>query len=159
MGGSRLLLIFLACLCVPAAARTPEYGAVQARLQHGWNSWDTNSVTEQVLLPEGLGIALGVRRRSSENSDAFLASALIGRKGADDEKVVPGAHSYDGSYSALRLSWRGVDLRLETANVEGDLVMLVTPLSAPGTAQPVEATAQEARTTFLRPDEKTSQPC
>ena len=159
MGGMRPLLIFVACMGVPAAARTPEYSAVQARLQHGWNSWDTNSVTEQVLLPEGLGIALGVRRRSSENSDAFLASALIGRKGADDEKVFPGAHSHDGSYSALRLSWRGVDLRLETANVEGDLVMLVTPLSAPGTAQPVEATAQEARTTFLRPDEKTSQPC
>ena len=138
---------------VPAPARAPAYAAVQARLQHGWNSWDTNSVTEQVLLPEGLAIALGVRRRSSENTDAYLAHALIGRKGKDDEKVFPGPHAYDGSYSALRLSWRGVDLTLETADADGDLEMLVTPLAGPATTA-----APAARDTFLRPDEKTSQP-
>ena len=137
-----------------APPRTPDYAAVQARLQRGWNSWDTNSVTEQVLLPEGLAISLGVRRRSSENTDAFLASALIGRKGAEDEKILPGPHAYDGSYSALRLSWRGIELRLETAQVDGDLVMLATPLSASAAAQ----SAPGARDTFLRPDEKTSQP-
>jgi len=158
MRGARALLILVWLIGLPAVARTPEYSAVQARLQHGWNSWDTNSVTEQVLLPQGLGIALGVRRRSSENSDAFLANALIGRKGVDDEKVFPGPHAYDGSYSALRLSWRGVDLLLEAANVDGDLVMLVTPLSSPAAAQAIGASSPEARTTFLRPDEKTSQP-
>ena len=116
---------------VPEAPRATEYAAVQARLQRGWNTWDTNSVTRQVLLPEGLGISLGVRRRSSENTDAYLPDALIGRQGKADEKVFPGPHAYDGSYSALRLTWRGVDLRLETAQADGDLVMLVTPLSGP----------------------------
>jgi putative isomerase len=158
MGKMKWLLAAAAALIGAAAgaqgpARAPEYAAVQARLQHGWNSWDTNSVTEQVLLPEGLGIALGVRRRSSENTDAFLPGALIGRKGKDDEKIIPGPHAYDGSYSALRLTWRGVDLRLETASVDSDLVMLVTPLSTPAGAAPADG-----RTTFLRPDEKTSQP-
>jgi hypothetical protein len=133
-------------------AATPEYAALQARLQQGWNSWDTHSVTRQVLLPQGLGLDLGVKRRTSENTDAFLATALIGRKGPGDEKVVPGPHAYDGSYSELRLSWRGIDLRLETAQDNGDLVMLVTPLAAPAQAR----AGAPARDTFLRPDEKTS---
>ena len=149
----RLACLLLAPLAALPAAATPEYAAVQARLQQGWNSWDTNSVTRQVLLPQGLAVTLGVQRRSSENTDAFLATALIGRKGATDEKVVPGPHAYDGSYSALRLSWRGVDLRLETAQDKGELVMLVTPL-ATAPAQPTPAGV--ARTTFLRPDDKTS---
>jgi len=134
-------------------AATPEYAALQARLQQGWNSWDTRSVTRQVLLPQGLAVDLGVKRRSSENTDAFLATALIGRKGPTDEKVVPGPHAYDGSYSELRLSWRGIDLRLETAQVDGDLVMLVTPVDAPAPAQ--APAGAPARDTFLRPDDKT----
>lgn len=160
MGYARWLLALslIGTPALAAAPHSPDYAAVQARLQRGWNSWDTNSVTEQALLPEGLGIALGVRRRSSENSDAFLPTALIGRKGVGDEKVFPGPHAYDGSYSELRLSWRGIDLRLETAQADGELVMLVTPLSAPAAAQPVGGSGPDARTTFLRPDEKTSLP-
>src|SRR3954467_3407528 len=105
---------------VAEPARSPFYAAVQARLQQGWNSWDTNTVTGQVLLPYGLQIRLGVRRVSSENSDAFLPPELIGRKGAGAEKVFPGPHSYDGAYSALDLNWRGIELRLETAQVGQD---------------------------------------
>jgi len=155
---ARWCLVLAALAATPARARPPDYAAVQARLQQGWNSWDTNSVTRQVLLPQGLGISLGVKRRSSENTDAYLATALIGRKEAGDEKVVPGPHAYDGSYSELRLNWRGVELRLETAQEEGDLVMLVTPLAMPAQAQAVGATASGARTTFLKADERTSLP-
>src|SRR5438067_7975097 len=110
------------------ATRSAEYRAVQQRLQHGWNSWDTNSVTAQVLLPYGLELRLGVQKRTSEWADAFLPTALIGRKGADAEQVFPGPHAFDGSYSALKLKWNGVALRVETAHAGDDLVMLVTPL-------------------------------
>lgn len=146
-------------VAAPIAAqlpRSPDYAAVQARLQQGWNSWDTNTVTGQVLLPYGLQIRLGVKKASSENTDAFLPTALIGRKAAGEETVFPGPHSYDGAYTELRLAWRGVTLRLETAHVGDDLVMLVTPLSKVAAAD-VDP-SQRARTTFRSADEATSQP-
>src|SRR3569833_1254450 len=136
-------------VAAPLAAqppRSPEYAAVQARLQQGWNSWDTNTVTGQVLLPYGLQIRLGVKKASAENTDAFLPTALIGRKGAGDETIFPGPHSYDGAYTELRLAWRGVALRLETAHAGDDLVMLVTPLSQAAAAG--SEPGQRARTTF-----------
>jgi hypothetical protein len=116
-----------------AAAPTPSanYAAVQARLQRGWNTWDTHTVTGQVLLPYGLQIRLGVKKESTVASGAFLGNALIGRQYPMEEKVFPGPHSYDGSYTDLRLAWRGIELRLETAHAGEDLVMLVTPLSKP----------------------------
>lgn len=137
------------------AARSPNYAEVQARLQRGWNSWDTNTVTGQVLLPYGLQIRLGVKKASAENTDAFLPAALIGRKGAGDETVFPGPHSYDGAYSELRLKWRGIELRLETAHAGDDLVMLVTPLSKAAVPQ---AASSRTSTTFRTDAEPTSQP-
>ena len=128
------LAIFLTAIVIAAAAQaaaqppSSDYAAVQARLQRGWNSWDTNSVTAQVLLPHGLELRMGVQKRTSEYGDAFLPTALIGRKGTDAEQVIPGPHAYDGSYTSLKLKWNGMALRLETAHVGDDLVMLVTPL-------------------------------
>jgi hypothetical protein len=108
-----------------------------------------------VLLPYGLQIRLGVKKDSAENTDAFLATALIGRKGTGDETVIPGPRSYDGSYTELRLKWRGIDLRLETAQVGEDFVLLVTPLSAPARPGTV---ATRLNTTFRSDAEATSQP-
>src|SRR4051794_6284365 len=135
---SILLLAFSPLAIAAPQEASSEYAAVQARLQHGWNTWDTNTVIGQVLLPQGLEIRLGIKRNSSENSDAFLGTALIGRQGKDDEQVFPGPHSYDGSYTQLRLSWRGVQVEVQTAHVANDLVMLLTPL-ANGTTQPPTA--------------------
>ncbi|MBB5716465.1 MGH1-like glycoside hydrolase domain-containing protein [Sphingomonas aerophila] len=139
-------------------ARSPEYEAVQARLQRGWNSWDTNTVAGQVLLPYGLAIRLGVKKESAENTNAFLGTALIGRRAAGDEMVYPGPHSYDGSYTEFRLTWRGIALRLETAHVGTDLVMLVTPLSRPAPSPTaLGAAASRVKTTFRSEEEATSQ--
>lgn len=138
---SSLMLWFLAdaALAQPVA-RVAQYAEVQDRLQRGWGTWDTNSVISQVLLPMGLEIQLGIKRATSENSDAFLSTALIGRRGARKERVTPGIKSYDGSYSELRLSWQGIDVELQTAQDGGDLLMLVTPLGhAPDVSLPATA--------------------
>jgi putative isomerase len=156
------LAITLIAMILPVAAQAAEssrsrnYAIVQSRLQRGWNTWDTHTVTGQVLLPYGLQIRLGVKKASSENTDAFLQTALIGRKGPTDEKVFPGPHSYDGSYTELRLAWSGIQLRLETAHAGEDLVMLVTPLSKATQAQTAPADRQ-TNTTFLSNEEPTSQ--
>lgn len=112
----------------PSSAR---YQQVQKRLATGWNTWDAHSVTTQVLLPDGLAIHVGLKHNSTLYSDAFLGDALIGRQTPDAEQVFPGPHSWEGSYTDLRLSWKGHDLRLQTAHEGENLVMLATPLPSP----------------------------
>jgi putative isomerase len=115
----------------PMAPASARYQQVQKRLATGWNTWDAHSVTTQVLLPDGLAIHVGLKHNSTLFSDAFLGDALIGRQTPGAEQVFPGPHSWEGSYTDLRLSWKGHDLRLQTAHDGGNLVMLATPLPSP----------------------------
>jgi putative isomerase len=115
----------------PIAPASAQYQQVQKRLGTGWNTWDVHSVTTQVLLPDGLAIHVGLKHNSTLYSDAFLGDALIGRQTPGAEQVFPGPHSWEGSYTDLRLSWKGHDLRLQTAHDGGNLVMLATPLPSP----------------------------
>lgn len=111
----------------PAAA-SANYRAVQQRLAQGWNTWDTNSVATQVLLPEGLAIHVGLKHNAALGGDAFLGNVLIGRLQAGAEQVVPGPHAWDGSYTDQRISWRGHSWRIQSAHDAGDLVLLATTL-------------------------------
>jgi len=105
-----------------------EYRGVQERLTRGWNTWDVNSVTTHVLLPEGLAIHVGMKHNSTLAGDALLTDTLIGRLSRDAEQVFPGAHAWDGSYTDLRVSWRGHNWRVQSAHDGADLVLLATPL-------------------------------
>jgi putative isomerase len=109
----------------PASAR---YQQLQTHLALGWNTWEVHSVTTQVLLPDGLAIHVGLKHNTTLYQDAFLGDALIGRLTQGAEQVFPGPHSWDGSYTDLHLSWKGHDLRLQTAHDGNNLVMLATPL-------------------------------
>ncbi len=108
--------------------RSPQYAQVQQSLARGWNTWDTHSVTTQVLLPEGLAIHVGLKHNSTEWGDAFLGDALIGRLEKGAEVVTPGAHSWDGSYTDLSIAWHEHKWRIQSAHDGNDLVMLVSPL-------------------------------
>jgi putative isomerase len=110
------------------APRSAEYAHVQERLARGWNTWDVHSVATQVLLPGGLAIHVGMKHNSSLNGDAWLGDALIGRLDKDAEKVTPGPHAWDGSYTRADYEWKGHKWRVESAHDGEDLVMLVTPL-------------------------------
>jgi putative isomerase len=114
---------------------SPRYQQVQKRLAAGWNTWDVHSVTTQVLLPDGLAIHVGLKHNTTVWGDAFLGDALIGRLTPDPEQVFPGPHSWEGSYTDLRLSWKGHELRLQTAHDGNNVVMLATPLPS----QPLSA--------------------
>ncbi len=74
----------------PASA---SYQQVQRRLARGWNTWDVNSVTTHVLLPEGLAIHIGLKHNATEGGDTFLSDALIGRQSPGAEQVFPGPHN------------------------------------------------------------------
>ncbi len=109
----------------PASA---NYRQVQARLAQGWNTWDVHSVTTHVLLPEGLAIHVGLKHNTTEFDDAFLQDALIGRLTSGAEQVIPGPHSWDGSYTDLRISWKGDSWRVQSAQDGSDLLLLASPL-------------------------------
>ncbi|HYK36934.1 MGH1-like glycoside hydrolase domain-containing protein [Alloacidobacterium sp.] len=131
---SCLLLLLSAYATAFAQPRSSEYSQLQERLARGWNTWDTHSVMTQVLLPEGLAVRVGIKHQDTVGSDSFLPAALIGRQGKDEERVVPGPHSYDGNYTDLKLQWRGHEIRIQSAHDGDDLVLLATPLSQAGSA-------------------------
>lgn len=110
------------------APLSADYKRVQDRLAQGWNTWDVNSVTTHVLLPEGLAIRVGLKHNTTVSGDAFLPNSLIGRMGHDVEEVFPGPHSWDGSYTDLHIAWKGHSWRIESAHDGSDLVLLATPL-------------------------------
>ena len=136
----RSILLLAVCSCLAAQTqpppRSPEYDALQHRLARGWNTWDVHSVAAQVLLPEGLTIRVGLKHNTGLNSDAFLADALIGRQGQGVEQVFPGPHTWNGSYTELRLSWREHSFLLQSAHDGEDLLMLATPLRSNSAVPP-----------------------
>ena len=124
-------------VAIAASPRSAEYEAVQHQLAGGWNTWDTHSVTAQVLLPEAFTLRVGLKHNTALNADAFLADALIGRQDKNAEQVTPGPHTWDGSYTELRVAWHGHAFLLQTAHDGEDLVLLATPLpSNPPTLPP-----------------------
>ena len=96
-------------------------------MKHGWNTWNVRSVLSHVYVPDGLAVSLGLKTYST---GCCLREALIGRKGKNDEKVRPGPHAYDGSYTSLELEWNGARVRVETAVADDDWFAVVTLLSA-----------------------------
>ena len=118
----------------PQPPPSARYQQLQQQLATGWNTWDVHSVTTQVLLPAGLAIHVGLKHNTTLDQEAYLGDALIGRQTTGAEQVFPGPHAWRGSYTDLRLSWKGHEFRLQTAhygpNDGANLVMLATPLPA-----------------------------
>ena len=113
-----------------AGPRSAEYAKVQERLARGWNTWDVHSVATQVLLPEGLAIHVGLKHNSTLNGDAYMGDALIGRLDKDAEKVTPGPHAWDGSYTSADFEWKGHKWRVESAHDGDDVVLLVSSVAS-----------------------------
>lgn len=107
---------------------TPKqhYEQFQNSLAQGWNTWDTRSVLSHVHLPSGLAFRLGIKEY---RDGGHLCEALIGRLGDDAETVVPGARAWDGGYTSLKITWRGVELEVETATDGDEWLCLVTSIS------------------------------
>jgi AraC-like DNA-binding protein len=81
------------------------YLETQKNLASGWNTWNSRSVLSHVLLPEGFAINLALKEYEDGR---YLKEALIGRFGEEDERVTPGGHAYDGSFTELMVNWRKI---------------------------------------------------
>src|SRR5690348_17293884 len=93
-----LSVLITVALAFPQS-RSLQYSQLQQRLAQGWNTWDTNSMTTHVLLPEGLAIHLGFKHTASVFGDEFLPRTSVGQG-----TVFPGSHAWDGSYTQLKVS-------------------------------------------------------
>jgi Mannosylglycerate hydrolase MGH1-like glycoside hydrolase domain len=111
-----------------------EYSKLKESLISGWNTWNVNSMLSHVLMPEGLAINLGIKEHAGAD---FLREALVGRLGGEQceqrvdnspEKIYTGGHAYDGSYTELRLEWRGIELTIESATEDDDVFLLIRPI-------------------------------
>ena len=130
---ARLAVFVIVGLAVGSECRAvdlepPEYSTIQKRLAQGWNTWNTRSVLQQVLLPEGIAINLALKR-TAWLDEPYLREALIGRREEGAPIIRPGLRSYDGSYTDLNLEWQGFEARVQTAHAGEDVVVLVTPMS------------------------------
>jgi neutral trehalase len=103
-----------------------EYNKLNTRLSTGWNTWNTWSVLSHVLLPESLSLDLQLVNHQSGDT---LKDALIGREGfGSKEHVVPGPHTYDGSYAELVVEWQDIRVQVQSAEKNNQFFLLVTPL-------------------------------
>ncbi|MBQ7313303.1 MAG: hypothetical protein IJW81_06940 [Clostridia bacterium] len=103
-----------------------DYSALKQKTNTGWNTWNTLNVLSYSHLPEGFTINLCIR----EYSDArVLRESLIGRYGNNDEKIIPGARSYDGSCTQMELHFHGLTLDVKTVVDEDEQIILLTPES------------------------------
>lgn len=105
-----------------------ELPALNKKLAAGWNTWNTRSVLSHVLLPEYFAINLQLK---NNRSGEILEEALIGRRsenGKAVEKITPGDHAYDGSYTSLEIEWQGARALIQSAVADNNLVLLITPL-------------------------------
>lgn len=102
------------------------YQDVKKALAKGWNTWNTRSVLSHVLLLQGLTVNLALKEYKQ---GLYLKEALIGKFSENDEKIHPGPHAYDGSYTELNLKWHSIEMTVQSAACGEDLVILVTPVT------------------------------
>ena len=126
-----LLLLFVA----PATGQQPAPSAAELsensqQLLRGWNTWSNASVLSHVKLPEGLNVQLLFRKQ--RGGPYWLRDSYIaGPKVNFPEKIYPGKHAYDGSYTQLELNWEGQKATVETASDGTDLYLLYQPSESP----------------------------
>jgi putative isomerase len=103
-----------------------EYKVLNAKLSKGWNTWDTWSVLCHAILPEGFAINLQLLNHQSGDT---LKQALIGREDfGTKEHVIPGPHSYDGSYTELIVEWCKMSVEVQSASKDGQLFLMISPI-------------------------------
>ena len=100
-----------------------NYTELRRKTNKGWNTWNTLNVLSYSHLPEGFTINLCI----SEYSGPILTSSLIGRRGEKEEKVFPGARSYDGECSQINLKYGYLDLDVKAVVDNDEQIIILTP--------------------------------
>ncbi|MFA8299256.1 MAG: trehalase family glycosidase [Hyphomicrobiales bacterium] len=130
----KLYLFLITILLIPAKS-IPQTNVIKQdelkeRICNGWNTWNSQNVLEQVLLPYGLSIKFQFKRKQAFD-EPYLKEALIGDKQAKDIIVKPSIHSLDGTYTELLLEWEEAEFKLIYASHKSSLVVSIKPIKLP----------------------------
>lgn len=101
------------------------YKALQQKLSQGWNTWNTENMLSHVLLPEA--VAVNICMNNTANGNSYLKEAFRVREGRA-EKVTPGWHSANGSYTELIVEWSSNTFKVQTASKGNQWVALITAM-------------------------------
>ena len=101
--------------------KSKEAIAMNQKLAQGWNTWNVRSVLSHTFLPQCFAVNLQLQDSSTGE---VLKEAFIGKR---EEIVTPGSHSWDGSYTELKVEWRGISIQVKTAASAKDISIIVTP--------------------------------
>ncbi|MBQ4580219.1 MAG: hypothetical protein IJA83_06115 [Clostridia bacterium] len=107
-----------------------KYEMLKQQYLQGWHTWNVRSVLSHVHMPDGAALNLAFKEYREGH---YLKETLVGRfvneYGREPaETAFPGAHAFDESYTEMSLSWCDLEIRVESAVVGDDLVLLVTPV-------------------------------
>jgi len=98
-------------------------------LLEGWNTWNNSNLLQHILLPEGLSIRISFRNNNFPAEYPFyLDRAYITNPNQGyPERIEPLFHTYNGDYTDLRITWKGMTARVQTATQKGEIYILYTP--------------------------------
>ena len=102
-----------------------NYEILRKNTNLGWNTWNTRNVLSYSHLPEGFTINLCIKDFSC---NYVLRESLVGRNGENEEKIFPGARTYDGSLTQLNLKFRELEIDVKTAVKDDEQYIIVSPL-------------------------------
>ncbi|MBP3324703.1 MAG: hypothetical protein J6M16_11000 [Clostridia bacterium] len=102
-----------------------NYEILRKNTNLGWNTWNTRNVLSYSHLPEGFTINLCIKDFSC---NYVLRESLVGRNGETEEKIFPGARTYDGSLTQLNLKFRELEIDVKTAVKDDEQYIIVSPL-------------------------------
>lgn len=104
-----------------------SYKIMQHNLCKGWNTWDTESVLNHVLLPDYLAIDFEFEDYNSHTK--IRSPFFIGNDKNRNLEIKPGLHTYDGSFTSVIVKWGQFKFNLRTAHQANDFVALIEPLN------------------------------
>jgi len=107
-----------------------DYKEMKTGYLTGWHTWNVRSVLSHVHMPDGLALNIAFKEYREGH---YLKETLVGRfvneYGREPaETAFPGIHAFDESYTEMSLTWCNMEIRVESAVVDGELVLLVTPV-------------------------------
>jgi len=123
-----LFLVALTSCSTPETGKSPSEMALANKesILSGWNTWDNRSILHHILLPEEIGLMM---RLKEGNEGEVLGLAFTGNRVPGTEKVMPIAHTPDGSFTDFTLEWRNIQLRVQSVSQGKDLQIRVTRLN------------------------------
>lgn len=115
-----------------------NYRTLKKQTAVGYNTWDTTSVLSHVLLPYGLSIRLGFK---DYTTGRVFRNVLIGDAIDGKELLHPGIRTYGGGYTELTFHHGSVHVQIQSAVIDDEQYLLVTPLDFPEKETVVRAPA------------------